>query len=81
MTNGIKIALRYLRSSEWTMGNGQCPDCCGSKPRAGWWTDTVGHKHHCARAKAIEALGAKVVWERFNHSKRRREHAAFFREL
>lgn len=64
-------ALKYLRLNEWTMGNGQCPDCCGSKPRAGWWTETVGHRLGCKKAEAIESLGGKVTWEWFNHSKKR----------
>jgi len=63
------IAIKFLRSKEWTMGNGQCHECYGHKPRNGWWTDTVGHAPTCKLAKSIETLGGKVVWERKNHSK------------
>ena len=74
-------ALKYLQEGEWTMGNGQCGECCGNKPRARWHTDTVGHRQGCKKAKAIEALGGKVVWERFNHSKYRRATRRFFRKM
>ena len=75
------IALKFLRSKEWTMGNGQCHECCGNKPRKGWWTDTVGHAPTCKLAKAIESLGGKIVWERENHSKARRESARFWKMI
>ena len=72
----MKIALEFLISGEWKMGCGQCPDCCGCKPGAGWWTELVGHKPDCKRAKAIEDLGGTVEWERENDSRTRREHLA-----
>ena len=65
-------ALRFLLRDEWTMGNGQCHECYGCKPRRGWWTDTVGHKPTCQLALAIQSLGGKVTWERKNYSRRRR---------
>lgn len=55
------------------MGNGQCHECCGCEPRRGWHTKTVGHKQGCGIAEAIQELGGKVVWERENHSRSRRE--------
>jgi hypothetical protein len=78
---GSASVLKYLRADEWTMGNGQCHDCYGLKPRAGWWTDTVGHRHDCKKAKSIEALGGKVVWEQFNHSRRRIAMNKFFAKV
>ena len=27
-------ALEYLRKREWSMGHGQCPDCCGKTDNA-----------------------------------------------
>jgi len=59
-------SLKYLLRQEWSMGNGQCPECCGSKPDMGWWTETVGHKPGCELAKAIESAGGKVEWEHSN---------------
>lgn len=76
-----QTALKYLRKDEWTMGNGQCHDCCGSAPRRGWWTKTVGHKKYCRLAKAIESLGGKVVWEKENKSKRRFQIERFFKSV
>lgn len=80
MKTSPAIALAFLRKDEWTMGNGQCHVCCGCKPRRGWWTETVGHERGCKLAKAIEALGGKVVWSHENHSKRRRSLEKWFRD-
>lgn len=63
--------INVLRSIEWSMGNGQCHTCFGSKPRAGWWTETVGHKKSCSIALVLKALGQRVVWEHDNHSRAR----------
>jgi hypothetical protein len=55
-------ALEWLRSEEWSMGNGQCPDCHGVPeswlghpcyPRQ----EMIGHRAHCPRAAAIRELG------------------------
>lgn len=53
------------------MGNGQCHECFGNKPNAGWWTDTVGHKKSCKLAAAIASLGSTVDWERENFNQAR----------
>lgn len=34
--------IEYLRKKEWSMGNGQCPDCCGLSDKLKrwyWYTD------------------------------------------
>lgn len=72
--SAVVSLLKFLREKEWTMGNGQCHECCGKAPRQRWWTETVGHRKDCKLAKSIESLGGKVAWEHFNHSKKRREH-------
>uniref|UniRef100_A0A6M3L007 Uncharacterized protein n=1 Tax=viral metagenome TaxID=1070528 RepID=A0A6M3L007_9ZZZZ len=60
-------ATRMLEETgEWSMGNGQCPDCGGVRPDAGWWTNTVGHKTDCCRAKLMESLGSCVIYEMTN---------------
>ncbi len=74
----MNAALEYLKSKEWSMGNGQCPDCYGSRPRMGWWTETIGHKPNCKLAKAIVTAGGRAEAERANHSKARIAHKAFF---
>jgi hypothetical protein len=61
--------IKHLRKREWSMGNGQCHDCCGSQPNVGWWTKTVGHERGCKLALCLEELREKVVWERENKSK------------
>ena len=70
-------ALKYLRKIEWGMGNGQCEECEGCSPYQEWWTETVGHMKNCKLAQAIESLGGKVVWEKKNRSKTRKDFAKF----
>lgn len=55
-------ALAYLRNIEWSMGNGQCPECHGA--RASWYghpchrdPEGIGHRATCELAAAISALG------------------------
>lgn len=72
----MSAAYEFLRKDEWTMGNGQCPDCFGKAP--GKWyrapggfrpahplAPTPGHEGHapgCPRAAAIVELGGDVVY-------------------
>lgn len=58
-----KPALDYLLNLEYSMGNGQCPDCCGSNPKLDWWTKTWGHKKDCKLADALRCLGYEAVAE------------------
>lgn len=60
-----------LSEIEWSMGNGQCFFCYGHKPRAGWWTEHIGHEKDCGLAKLLEGLGRKITWIRENRSKSR----------
>jgi len=60
--------INYLQNKEWSMGNGQCPECCGVSP--GWLghplhltPETVGHKKNCPLAAALEESGVVVVRE------------------
>ena len=61
-------AVEYLRAREWSMGNGQCPDCCGAPLE---WIghpchvgehglSTLGHAAGCGLADSLEELGEKV---------------------
>ena len=77
----MKKTIKYLRKNEWSMGNGQCPICCGPKPRRGWWTDKVGHKKDCKLAECLNELGENVIWERKNHSKKVIEHKRFIKKM
>jgi hypothetical protein len=62
--------LAYLKKKEWSMGNGQCPECCGMNPGI-WYSSirphpvalTPGHEGHirgCELAEAIEEVGGVV---------------------
>jgi hypothetical protein len=65
-------AIKQLRNMEWSMGNGQCPQCHGCRPNKGWWTKTVGHQKNCGIALALKELGANVQFEKINKSKKTR---------
>lgn len=59
--NKLEKTGSYLVKKEWSMGNGQCPECCGVPPRwHGRWgyfnTDTIGHKQSCMLAAALREL-------------------------
>ncbi len=67
MPDGPKYtATEYLRNREWSLGNGQCPDCCGLDPKPGLWDGrgTVGHTPKCKLANTLRELGSEVVFER-----------------
>ena len=60
-------ALALLRKGEWSVGNGQCPECYGSGPSfhgrcfGGWQAAAeLGHEKKCGRAEAMEELGGEV---------------------
>ena len=60
-------ALDYLQSQEWSMGNGQCPECQGVSES--WFghpchttSETIGHKKECALAVSLKELGEDVIF-------------------
>lgn len=60
-------SLKYLKKREWSMGNGQCPDCCGV--HKGWlghplYLDgtEIGHEPKCSLAVAIADAGGKPLY-------------------
>lgn len=61
------VAAAYLKDREWSMGNGQCPDCCGLPP--GWlsWTghtfyrEKIGHELDCKLASALRDVGGSPL--------------------
>jgi hypothetical protein len=61
-------ALAMLQVDEWTMGNGQCPDCHGMGPPMLWgnvWKESdLGHTPGCARATAMTELGGSPLMYR-----------------
>ena len=72
-------ALEFLLKDEWTMGNGQCPDCCGNKPGA-WAPHPCvpdktyeGHRSDCQRALSIIELGGKVIFATNSQTQAARE--------
>lgn len=58
-------ALEYLKAQEWSMGNGQCPECYGT-PES-WFgrgilrAEEVGHEPNCKLARSIRELGGGTV--------------------
>ena len=60
--------LEYLEKREWSMGNGQCPDCCGASPSflggvalGGWHRlEEIGHEPNCYLMDAIVAAGGEA---------------------
>ena len=60
-------ATLFLRNLEWSMGNGQCPECCGCKPGFDSADDPFirrqGHLRKCTLAKGLVSLGEQVVWD------------------
>lgn len=66
--DGMSAPIAYLRKQEWSLGNGQCPEC-GGVPES-WFPhplhptpETLGHEHGCALAGAIEALGETPLYK------------------
>jgi len=61
----------YLTKKEWSMGNGQCHECCGLGPNWGKGfanepaPEETGHKKNCKYAKMMKELGFKVHYIKF----------------
>lgn len=60
-------ALEYLLKKEWSMGNGQCPEC-GGVPES-WFPhplhatpDTLGHERNCPLAAGITDIGGTPLY-------------------
>ena len=63
----VYLQENYLKSKEWSTGNGQCPECCGVPPS--WYghplhrtTDSIGHEPSCKLAGAISEAGGSVLF-------------------
>ena len=59
-------AIEYLKKREWSMGNGQCPDCCGV-PES-WHghpchmtAETIGHESGCSLAETLREMGERPL--------------------
>lgn len=59
-------AVDYLLKKEWSMGNGQCPECCGVP--ASWLghhgymnAASIGHEKNCSMAAALTDLGQTPI--------------------
>ena len=60
--------LKYLLDKEWSMGNGQCPECCGV--HTGWLghplyltSKNIGHKKECVLAASIKENKGDVIYK------------------
>ena len=55
--------MSYLTEQEWSMGNGQCPECCGIG--VGFHmqdhSSRIGHKKGCKLAKQLKEIGGKPM--------------------
>jgi hypothetical protein len=69
-------AVAYLIKKQWSMGNGQCPECQGMQP-GGWYRppeslrpcspfaptpEHEGHERGCELAEAIESADWPVKY-------------------
>ncbi len=64
-----KELIKKIREDEWTMGNGQCGVCCGTKDGFNGHSNSynefeMGHKEGCYKGEMLEYLGEKVLWQR-----------------
>ena len=72
----------YLTKKEWSMGNGQCYECCGLGPNfaKGMMNEPLpeetGHKRNCKFAKMLGELGFDVLY-----SKQTQQYAKMRKEL
>jgi hypothetical protein len=64
----MNSATKYLLAREWSMGNGQCPDCCGVPPS--WHghplylkTEKIGHQKGCKLAAALTSAGESPLMQ------------------
>jgi hypothetical protein len=62
MKKELKSSIEFLKKREWSMGNGQCPECCGV-PES-WHgnpcyltTENIGHELNCKLAESLKELG------------------------
>jgi hypothetical protein len=61
-----KSFVTLAKEYEYSMGNGQCPVCGGTKPNVNWWTDTIGHEKSCVLAWLIKKSNIPVLYETEN---------------
>lgn len=64
----LETTIKFLRKDEWSMGNGQCHECCGNEPGK-WYPHPCvpspqheGHAPNCDLAKALLELGQDVIF-------------------
>jgi hypothetical protein len=58
----LQHVLKYLKDKEWSMGNGQCPECCGVPESwhghpGNLTPETIGHNPDCVMAQMLRDLG------------------------
>lgn len=58
--NNKRAQLRkYFKRIEYSMGNGQCPECDGLDPNKAWLTIlSTGHSTDCELAKCMTVVGS-----------------------
>ena len=65
----MKSYVTKLREKEWSMGHGQCPECCGLGPsfyKDGFLNEIknpvlIGHKRFCLLARMMKDYGIHPI--------------------
>lgn len=68
MSFHLQHIVEYLRKQEWSMGNGQCPECKGHNPDGRWdghpcapKREMHGHEPDCLLYKALLSTGELII--------------------
>jgi hypothetical protein len=64
----IEKVLKHIQKDEWSMGNGQCRECCGV--HAGWYghplhmeKESIGHEPGCQTGESVRELGGETLFK------------------
>ena len=64
----MNVTINYFKKREWSMGNGQCPDCFGVPPN--WHghpchkdPNSIGHRGSCILAECLTELGETPLYQ------------------
>lgn len=80
----MKSVIKFLKDKEWSLGNGQCPECYGV-PES-WLghplylnSKGIGHKDNCTIAKAMKDVGLKPLY--IGKSKIKKEYETYINDI
>jgi hypothetical protein len=80
----MKNVRKLLKDKEWSMGNGQCPECYGVPED---WighplylnSKNIGHKADCILAKSMQDVGLKPLY--IGKSKIKKEYETYIDDM